>query len=306
MSLLTPLFIDGMYNSTRKQCQMHEAYPILTTTDGTRSYMLYEKATKNPENPHAYSPYDERYLHVMVNGFAVPLRMTMLYLTKMFVRKGECDPALALKVEEGNTEATKEIIRTYPNRLADIIHNFLAESEKQYQAAKKSIVEDGEYEWPDYIGACVAQELVTAQRLVAQYKEHKAEEERKQKEEEARSESEAMAKAIEELDARVKSAIQTLKTGGEIKNDMVVCYLLEPDDRRKSRTVHFVPYLMEQCGVVIKGRTPGWLNEKLGSFSVYYAPGSEKPTAHLNFCGKTIPEGVRNALWDLIHAAQQQ
>lgn len=72
VKLMTPLFDGGMYNRTGRRMR---AVFIKEVADGTTTYRLWRKDGK-PEIEYPRCDNDRYILHVEVNSYLIPLRMT--------------------------------------------------------------------------------------------------------------------------------------------------------------------------------------------------------------------------------------
>lgn len=72
------------------------------------------------------------------------------------------------------------------------------------------------------------------------------------------------AKLNQEAEQAVSAAIQVIRDGGILKNDMVTFYR----SRYDSSNYSIVNYLMRQYQVEVPLRTQGWINKKLSSATI--------------------------------------
>lgn len=323
MQLLPPLSSNGNFNTSGIKIQVNEVLTV-TTTDKKDTYTLYERATKHPEVEFEKDPLDQRYLHVMVNGYLVPLKVTLGHLYERLTadlavvevygseaaRKTffeDADNPTELRKAKLNQEQTaiRRLGQENPRLVADWVHRYLTSAKDLYTFAKES-KEKGDWVWPDCIGACVAQELDLWQRLAWEYKQHNEEVERQKYETEVREKQESIAKAVDDLASRVKWTIEAIRScNATIKNDEVVLYATDPNARHATKETHFLTYLMDQLNVGPKGATRGWINQHLDTLRIHKDPITGNPIMGTYHSGRnSTPDGVRAAIWQLIHAIQ--
>lgn len=274
--LMTPLFYGDMYNR-----EGHKMRAVLEReiSDGTRTYRLWRSAGK-PDLDYPSAENDKYILHVEINGYLLPLRMTDWNLInhcgftpaaeklyggkenrgKRFdaLRESGGDDAVSAALAEESAEI--ERFGSDPVRQTKYIQSLLSEHIDTYQEAK----ENGGQTFPDFAGALILDDLARCQELSAVYRA-KLEEERAARR--ARAEAEEKACCEEQNRAAqqtVSAALQVIREGGVLQNETVQFY----QSRYSSSSYSIFNYLMRQYHVDVPLRTQGWINEMLSSATI--------------------------------------
>ena len=274
--LMTPLFYGDMYNR-----EGHKMRAVLEReiSDGTQTYRLWRSAGK-PDLDYPSAENDKYILHVEINGYLLPLRMTDWNLInhcgfapaaeklyggkenrgKRFdaLRESGGDDAVSTALAEERAEI--ERFGSDPVRQTKYIHSLLTEHIDTYQEAK----ENGGQTFPDFAGALILDDLARCQELSAVYRA-KLEEERAAR----RACAEAEEKACCEEQNRaaqqtVSAALQVIREGGVLQNETVQFY----QSRYSASSYSIVNYLMRLYHVDVPLRTQGWINEMLSSATI--------------------------------------
>lgn len=225
IKMMTPLFMDGRYN---RECRQMRAVFVKTVSDRSISYQIWRKA--GPPEIESIEDDDQYILHVKLNKYLVPLQRTEFQINRD--------------------------IGSQPEQWTTYISKILAYHVGYYRKSKES---NGQQP-PDYIGACVMNELDECMKLAEIYRRNVCLEEKKRHEEEAiaasrhRDEVNALAKKTAD------TAIEIIKRGGRLKNDSITFY---SGEHRHDESL--ILYLMRQHGVSVPLRTQGWIRVKLVS-----------------------------------------
>lgn len=187
VKLMTPLFDGGMYNRTGRRMR---AVFIKEVADGTTTYRLWRKDGK-PEIEYPRSDNDRYILHVEVNSYLVPLRMTEFqmidncgYLPAVNELYGSKEGRVAffneLRERDGWNQPTsvseamkreEEVVTrlgSQPERWVASISKQLASHVKFYLQSEKN----GGLTHPDYVGACVLNKLDECVKLSEAHQEY--------------------------------------------------------------------------------------------------------------------------------------
>lgn len=180
--LMTPLFYGDMYNR-----EGHKMRAVLEReiSDGTQTYRLWRSAGK-PDLDYPSAENDKYILHVEINGYLLPLRMTDWNLInhcgfapaaeklyggkenrgKRFdaLRESGGDDAVSAALAEERAEI--ERFGSDPVRQTKYIQSLLSEHIDTYQEAK----ENGGQTFPDFAGALILDDLARCQELSAVYR----------------------------------------------------------------------------------------------------------------------------------------
>lgn len=236
--LVAPLFVDGMYNRSRKRMR---AKFIKTVSCDDVSYDLYISGSKNPDNAYPASEDDKYYLYIWLNGWLIPLGMTQHYMwkhatMKAVVKQMYGDEAKReevfdnLRADRSYTEA-KELVAEQIKK-EDALASELAKDGKLYakyikvrldgRISNYNAYKNGDGGYPDFIGAAVINDLDNCDRLAEQRRQEEELEREayiKQKEEqerqEAAAEAEQAAKRISEVEAAIRKGGEKV-SGGEL------------------------------------------------------------------------------------------
>lgn len=278
VKLMTPLFDGGMYNRTGRRMR---AVFIKEVADGTTTYRLWRKDGK-PEIEYPRCDNDRYILHVEVNSYLIPLRMTEFqmidncgYLPAVNELYGSKEGRVAffneLRERDGWNQPTsvseamkreEEVITrlgSQPERWVASISKQLSSHVKFYLQSEKN----GGLTHPDYVGACVLNKLDECMKLSEAHQEYI----QKEKEKIAAEEAEKRHREAEEINAKAKqeieAAVKIIREGGRLNNDRI--------DYRVGDVGHNEPivlFLMRRYKVGVPLRTQGWICSKLANVTI--------------------------------------
>lgn len=278
VKLKKPLFYDGLFNREGHRMQ---AVFVKEVSNGTDMFHLWQSAGQ-PDLSYPRADNDAYILHVEINGYLAPLRMTEYQLIencgwlpameKLYggkeqredyfeeIRKNSMpgDNIFAKAIERETAE-----IQHYGSDLAhqaDYIKAFLDQHVTAYQEAQKN----GGETFPDFIGALILDDLSTCQMLSAVHKENRRLKEAARRQKKRADEIALVEEKNAEMDEKVNEAISTLKQGGTLKNEQIAVYTLTEDSYTVSEYSIF-NFLMRRYGIKVPLRTQGWINESLAS-----------------------------------------
>lgn len=187
VKLMTPLFDGGMYNRTGRRMR---AVFIKEVADGTTTYRLWRKDGK-PEIEYPRCDNDRYILHVEVNSYLIPLRMTefqmidncgylpavnelygskegrVAFFNELRERDGWNQPASVSEAMKREEEVVTRL-GSQPERWVASISKQLASHVKFYLQSEKN----GGLTHPDYVGACVLNKLDECVKLSEAHREH--------------------------------------------------------------------------------------------------------------------------------------
>ena len=278
VKLMTPLFDGGMYNRTGRRMR---AVFIKEVADGTTTYRLWRKDGK-PEIEYPRCDNDRYILHVEVNGYLIPLRMTEFqmidncgylpavnelygskegrtaFFNELRERDGWNQPVSVSKAMKREEEVITRL-GSQPERWVASISKQLASHVKFYLQSEKN----GGMTHPDYVGACVLNKLDECVKLAEAHQEHI----QKEKEKIAAEEAEKRRREAEEINAKAKqeieAAVKIIREGGRLNNDRI--------DYRVGDVGHNEPIvllLMRRYKVGVPLRTQGWICSKLANVTI--------------------------------------
>ena len=269
---MTPLFYEGKFNCEERKMQV--VYSREVSNDKDR-YRLWVRAGK-PDNPYPRNESDQYSLYAEIRGYLVPLGMTEYRLTERCGylpamqelyggaehRKAYFDHLQGMTVGEAVAIEDAAISRLgkEASRQADFIHSILKEHLARYTISK----ENGGETFPDYIGALMADELDHCMQLAEAYSEHRAQKDAARRAEAAEQERAHRQAVNAEKEKVVHAALQTIRSGGTLKND-TLCYY--KDDGSFVET-SLILYLMREYHIDVPLRTQGWIKERLTSATV--------------------------------------
>lgn len=274
--LMTSLFYKDMFN--REGRKMRAVFER-EVSNGTETYRIWRSAGK-PDLDYPRAENDKYILHVELNGYLVPLRLTDYTLIdicgfqaaaeKLYggsanrgqhfdaLRESGGDDAVLAAVAEERAEIVR--IGGEPARQANYIQTMLAEHTQTYLKAK----ENGGTSFPDFIGALLADDLARCVELSAAYRE-KCRRERDARAARAAEEDRAYCEERNSVaEQTVSKAIQILLDGGELENETVRFYR----SRYDSSAYSVVNHLMRLYHIDVPLRTQGWINERLSSATI--------------------------------------
>ena len=275
--LMTPLFYGDMFN--REGHRMRAALER-EISNGSVTYRLWRSAGK-PDLEYPRADNDKYVLHVEINGYLAPLRMTDFSLTdhcgfepaamQLYGGKEKRGAWIDALRESGGYDAVnaalakeQEEIKRYgrdPARQADYVQTILNEHVSIYQKAKES----GGQTFPDFIGALVMDDLAVCQELSGIFQE-KRQRERAERAAHKKAEDQAYCEAEnQKAEQAVSKAIQIIRSGGTLKNIPVRFF----HSRYNARTYYIINYLMRLYHVNVPLRTQGWINERLNEVSIH-------------------------------------
>ena len=278
VKLMTPLFDGGMYNRTGRRMR---AVFIKEVADGTTTYRLWRKDGK-PEIEYPRCDNDRYILHVEVNGYLIPLRMTEFqmidncgylpavnelygskegratFFNELRERDGWNQPTSVSEAMKREEEAITRL-GSQPERWVASISKQLASHVKFYLQSEKN----GGMTHPDYVGACVLNKLDECVKLSETHREYI----QKEKEKMAAEEAEKRRREAEEINAKAKqefeAAVKIIREGGRLNNDRI--------DYRVGDVGHnesIVLFLMRRYKVDVPLRTQGWICSKLANVTI--------------------------------------
>lgn len=314
VKLMTPLFDGGMYNRTGRRMR---AVFIKEVADGTTTYRLWRKDGK-PEIEYPRRDNDRYILHVEVNSYLVPLRMTEFqmidncgYLPAVNELYGSKDGRVAffneLRERDGWNQPTsvseamkreEEVVTrlgSQPERWVASISKQLASHVKFYLQSEKN----GGLTHPDYVGACVLNKLDECVKLSEAHQEYI----QKEKEKIAAEEAEKRRREAEEINAKAKqeieAAVKIIREGGRLNNDRI--------DYRVGDVGHNEPivlFLMRRYGVRVPLRTQGWICQKLVSATVI--DGRCDSLQYMRSKGATVSQKFFECMNELIRKVNEE
>ncbi|MDE6995580.1 MAG: hypothetical protein K2P41_14370 [Lachnospiraceae bacterium] len=310
--LMIPLFYDGKFN--REGCRMR-AVLEKEISNGTQSYQLWRSAGK-PDLSCPRAGNDRYILHMEVNGYLAPLKMTDFILIdicgfepaaqKLYGGKEKRGAWINSLRESGGSEAVsaalaeerKEIERygSDPARQTEYIQNLLNGHVSTYLISK----ENGGQTFPDFIGALVMNELAKCVELSAVYRTKKQAEETARQaraEEEEQAYCEVQNKAANQV---VSEAIQIIRNGGTLKNETVTFYR----SRYSASSYSIVNHLMRMYHVDVPLRTQGWINDKLVNTTI--KDGKCEHLQYLRSKGGRCSQKFFHCMRELIQAVAEQ
>lgn len=254
---------------------------IKEVSDGTTAYRLWRKDGK-PEIEYPRCDNDRYILHVEVNSYLIPLRMTEFqmidncgYLPAVNELYGSKEGRVAffneLRERDGWNQPTsvseamkreEEVVTrlgSQPERWVASISKQLASHVKFYLQSEKN----GGLTHPDYVGACVLNKLDECMKLSEAHQEYI----QKEKEKIAAEEAEKRHREAEEINAKAKqeieAAVKIIREGGRLNNDRI--------DYRVGDVGHNEPIvllLMRRYKVSVPLRTQGWICSKLANVTI--------------------------------------
>lgn len=275
--LMKPLFHDGKFNQAGRRMR---AVFWREVTNGAACFRLWQRAGKR-DVTYPRADNDKYLLFVEVNGYLVPLRETEYSLIAHCGRA----PAIA-ELYGGNKQRStyfnelekqgqavdevlareNEVVIRYgsdPARQADFIQAFMSDHIKTYQEAK----ERGGETWLDFTGAAALGELDTCMELNKAYKARCEAQRAAARQEELRKAQAYAKEKNEETEAKIQSALDTLRHSGTLQNERINVYTLVEDGYKVSE-YSIINHLMRRFGVKIPLRTQGWINKKLASVTI--------------------------------------
>lgn len=278
VKLMTPLFDGGMYNRTGRRMR---AVFIKEVSDGATTYRLWRKDGK-PEIEYPRCDNDRYILHVEVNSYLIPLRMTefqmidncgylpavnelygskegrVAFFNELRERDGWNQPTSVSEAMKREEEAVTRL-GSQPERWVASISKQLASHVKFYLQSEKN----GGLTHPDYVGACVLNKLDECMKLSEAHQEYI----QKEKEKIAAEEAEKRHREAEEINAKAKqeieAAVKIIREGGRLNNDRI--------DYRVGDVGHNEPivlFLMRRYKVGVPLRTQGWICSKLANVTI--------------------------------------
>lgn len=276
--LKKPLFYEGMFN--REGHSMRAVF-VKEISNGTDTFHLWQSAGQ-PDLSYPRADNDAYILHVEINGYLAPLRMTEYQLIidcgwlpameKLYggkeqrkdyfeeIRKNSLpgDGSVAKAIERETAEIQN--FGSEPKNQADYIKACLDQHVTAYQEAQKN----GGETFPDFIGALILDDLSTCQALSVIHKENRRLKEAARRKKQREEEITLVEKKNAEMEGKISEAISILKNGGTLKNEQIAVYSLTENSYTVSEHSIF-NYLMRRYGIKVPLRTQGWINESLTS-----------------------------------------
>lgn len=299
-----PLFYDGMFN--REGHGMRAVF-VKDISNGTDTFHLWQSAGE-PDLSYPRADNDAYILHVEINGYLAPLRVTEYqliescgwlpameelyggkdqrqdYLDEVLKNSQQGDGSFGAAMDRETAEVQR--CGSDPARQADYIKACLNQHIAAYQEAQKNRGET----FPDFIGALILDDLSACQTLSAIHKENRRLKEAARRQKQREEETALVEKKNVETAQKVDEAISILKHGGALKNEQVAFYRLTEDSYTVSMYSIF-NYLMRRYGVKVPLRTQGWINESLvqaviaeGHLTTYQYRKSKRGKGSDTFC----------------------
>lgn len=277
VKLIKPLFHDGKFNQAGHRMR---AVFLREVTNGATCFRLWQRAGKR-DGAYSRTDNDKYLLFVEVSGYLVPLHMTEYSL---IVHCGREPAIVALygsdkqrstyfnelekqgqAVDEVLARENEAVIRygSNPARQADFIQALMSDHIKTYQEAK----ERGGEIWLDFTGAAALGELDTCMELNKAYKARCEAQRETARQEELRKRQAYAKEKTKETEAKMQSALDTLRHGGTLQNVRINVYTLVEDGYKVSE-YSIINHLMRQFEVKVPLRTQGWINKKLASVTI--------------------------------------
>lgn len=278
IKLKKPLFYNGLFN--REGHSMRSVF-VKDISNGTDTFHLWQSAGQ-PDMSYPRAENDAYILHVEINGYLAPLRMTEYQLIN------NCGWLPAMETLYGGKEKREDyfeeirkntlpsdgvftkaieretaVIQRYGCDLAhqaDYIKTCLDQHVTAYQEAQKN----GGETFPDFIGALILDDLSTCQVLSAVHKENRRLKKAARRQEKRAEEIALVEEKNAEVEEKVNEAISILRQGGTLKNEQIAVYKLTEDSYIVSEYSIF-NYLLRRYGIKVPLRTQGWINKSLVS-----------------------------------------
>ncbi len=274
--LMTPLFIDGMFNKDGRR--MYAVFEK-EITDGNTTYALWRSAGK-PDVGYPRAENDKYYLFAHLNGRLLPLcltewslidrcgydaAVTNLYGSKEarqehFDRLRQFDGGYGIAAALETEQIEIERCGNEPARQTAYIRKLLEGHVSAYLSSK----EDGGKSFPDFIGALVMNELPKCVELSAVHKSLRAKEREEFVAREAAKAKEHADSVNNELEQTVLSTLQIIKSGGVVENQKVVYY----ETPNCGKACSLINFLMRRYNVEVPIRTQGWIEGMLTKVKV--------------------------------------
>lgn len=307
--LMIPLFYNEKFNNQRKKIR---ADLFSEVSDGVETYSLWQKSGK-PDVTYPRAENDLYLLYVEIKGYLAPLRMTEFQLVDQCGFPAACKELYGsidgrnqffhdLR-EKANASHDESIIVDAINKEQKWIKEFGSRHElwlgyiKQYlndhvSNYKCAVANDGTT-FPDFIGALVADDLDTCAELRNKFfkKQHALTEQKKE-------EDKAYCKEQNQLaEKKIQDAMNTLKNGGVIENDLIEFYEARHDIHKE----YLIILLSRRLKVDIPARTSGWIKKNLASMRV-----EGGKCSHIRYCaGNRCPQRIFPVLNALAQAAKK-
>lgn len=264
--MLTPLFKNGMFNRSGKR--MRAKFVKTVSCDGA-SYDLYISGSKIQENSYPRSEDDKYYLHVLLNGWLIPLLMTERYLRVSAVWEpvvsrlyGDADGRdklfNSLRGGRFDTE-TEQLIGEQLKKECALMEEL--EKDDKYMAAfiKKELekhvqnfvaCKNGTDRFPDFIGAVILGDVENCIRLSEIKKKKDAYEREKHRLEAEEQERQELAAEEAKRAAEIADTEEIMRNGGKIIDGHLICALAD------------------KYGISIPLRTRGWILSSFASCEI--------------------------------------
>lgn len=274
--LMTPLFYKHSFNREGRKMRAVFEREI---TDGVQTYRLWRSAGK-PDLEYPRTENDKYILYAEIRGYLIPLSMTDFHLVN------HCGfEAMVKNLYGGNEERGRRFGSLRKSGGDDAVRTALAEEDKEIQRCGNDPAlqtehirillngrvstylkakENGGQTFPDFAGALVIDDLARCVELAAVYRTKRQAEDAAKQARAAEEDNAYCAKLNQEAEQAVSAAIQVIRDGGILKNDMVTFYR----SRYDSSNYSIVNYLMRQYQVEVPLRTQGWISKKLSSATI--------------------------------------
>ena len=270
--LMLPLFYNGRFNRDGHRIRAVRNFDV---SNDEYQYHIWTQAGQ-PDMAYPKNESDRYLLYVEIRGYLAPLRMTEDRLTECCgylpamqeLYGGEENRKAYFAHLQGKTvgeaiaaeEAAITRLGKESSRRADYIHDVLNTHLMRYTASKES----GGKTFPDYIGALLAGELDQCLQLFKIYLEHEQQEDALRQAQIAEQEC-AHRKAVNaEKETIVAAALQTIRSGGTLRNEPLRYYR---DDGTLVET-SLILHLMREYRINVPIRTQGWIKERLATANV--------------------------------------
>lgn len=274
--LMTPLFHGNFFN---REGHKKRAVFEREISNRTVTYRIWRNTGK-PDLDYPRAESDKYLIHVELNGYLVPLRMTdydMIYHCgventekKLYGGRQERGRHFDALRESGGGEAVQAALELEqaeiercggdPTRQADYVQEILNSHVHTYLKAK----ENGGETFPDFYGAAVLNDLAKCTELAATYRAAQKEKDAARAAQIAAEEKAFCEEQNKQAEQAVSEALRVIRSGGVLKNTKIQFYRSQYD----SSTYSVVNYLMRKYQVNVPLRTQGWINEKLVSATI--------------------------------------
>lgn len=300
-----PLFYDGMFN---REGRSMRAVFVKEISNGTDTFHLWQSAGQ-PDLSYPRADNDAYILHIEINGYLAPLRVTEYQLIescgwlpameKLYGGKEQREDYFE-EIRKNSQPGDKRFAKAIERETAEIQHygcnpvhqaDYIKVCLNQHMAAYQEAQKNGGETFPDFIGALILNDLSTCQALSAIHKENRRLKEVARRQKRRDKEIAFVEKKNAEMESEISEAISILKNGGTLKNEQIAVHTMTGDSYTVSEYSVF-NYLMRRYGVKVPLRTQGWINESLvqaviaeGRLTTYQYRKSKRGKGSDTFCG---------------------